>query len=55
VKDPLRVTPYAGAEHRYLHVMSKVRDTPPRFPRRAGVARKRPLGRTAASSDRAQR
>jgi 16S rRNA (guanine527-N7)-methyltransferase len=45
VREPLGVTPYDGAEHRYLHVMSKVRETPERFPRRDGVARKRPLGR----------
>lgn len=42
---PVHVQPYNGAEHRYLHVMSKVRETPDRFPRRDGVARKRPLGR----------
>jgi 16S rRNA (guanine527-N7)-methyltransferase len=41
---PLRVAPYAGAEHRYLHLMSKVRETPERFPRRSGIALKRPLG-----------
>ncbi|HEY2161889.1 MAG TPA: 16S rRNA (guanine(527)-N(7))-methyltransferase RsmG [Solirubrobacteraceae bacterium] len=41
---PMRVEPFPGAEHRYLHLMSKVRDTPDRFPRRPGVALKRPLG-----------
>jgi 16S rRNA (guanine527-N7)-methyltransferase len=41
---PRRVAPYAGAENRYLHVMSKVRETPARFPRRPGMALKRPLG-----------
>ena len=55
VQETRRVAPYAGAEHRYLHVMSKVRDTPPRFPRRPGMAQKRPLGGVAASSDRARR
>jgi 16S rRNA (guanine527-N7)-methyltransferase len=45
VAEPVRVEPYDGAEHRHLHVMSKVRETPDRFPRRDGVARKRPLGR----------
>jgi 16S rRNA (guanine527-N7)-methyltransferase len=39
-----RVNPYLGAEHRYLHLMSKVRDTPAGFPRRPGIAHKRPLG-----------
>ncbi|MEA2199122.1 MAG: rRNA (guanine527-N7)-methyltransferase [Solirubrobacteraceae bacterium] len=42
--EPRRVAPYPGAEHRYLHLMSKVRETPARFPRRAGMALKRPLG-----------
>ncbi len=44
VRDPLPVWPYAGAEHRHLHVMAKVRETPERFPRRPGTAAKRPLG-----------
>jgi 16S rRNA (guanine527-N7)-methyltransferase len=44
VAEPVKVEPYKGVEHRYLHVMSKVRETPDRFPRRDGVARKRPLG-----------
>jgi 16S rRNA (guanine527-N7)-methyltransferase len=42
-----RVVPFPGAEQRHLHVYSKVMDTPDRFPRRAGMARKRPLGRSA--------
>jgi 16S rRNA (guanine527-N7)-methyltransferase len=46
--DPLRVEPYGGAHNRYLYVMSKLSDTPSRFPRRPGVAAKRPLGRDAA-------
>ncbi len=41
----MRVRPYPQAEHRYLHLMSKVRKTPARFPRRPGMALKRPLGR----------
>lgn len=41
---PVQVTPYPGARHRHLHVMVKVAPTPERFPRRPGVARKRPLG-----------
>jgi 16S rRNA (guanine527-N7)-methyltransferase len=36
--------PFTGAEHRYLHLMSKVMDTPAGFPRRPGMALKRPLG-----------
>jgi 16S rRNA (guanine527-N7)-methyltransferase len=41
---PTRVLPYPRAEHRYLHLFSKVRETPPGFPRRPGIALKRPLG-----------
>lgn len=37
------VFPYDGADHRHLHVLRKVAPTPDRFPRRAGMARKRPL------------
>jgi 16S rRNA (guanine527-N7)-methyltransferase len=40
-----RVQAYAGAREHHLHVFRKVAETPGRFPRRAGVARKRPLGR----------
>ncbi|HEY2537244.1 MAG TPA: 16S rRNA (guanine(527)-N(7))-methyltransferase RsmG [Solirubrobacteraceae bacterium] len=36
--------PYEGARDHYLHVFEKATETPPRFPRRAGMARKRPLG-----------
>ncbi|HEY2283472.1 MAG TPA: 16S rRNA (guanine(527)-N(7))-methyltransferase RsmG [Solirubrobacteraceae bacterium] len=36
--------PYAGALDHHLHVFEKVAETPSRFPRRVGVARKRPLG-----------
>lgn len=38
------VTPFAAATDRHLHVFAKVAPTPERFPRRAGMARKRPLG-----------
>lgn len=37
------VDPFPGADHRHLYVYLKVRETPSRFPRRAGMARKRPL------------
>jgi len=47
----LPVQPYAGSERRTLHVFRKVAPTPERYPRRAGMAAKRPLsarsGRTA--------
>jgi 16S rRNA (guanine527-N7)-methyltransferase len=39
-----RVVPFEGARDHHLHVFEKVAETPPRFPRRAGIARKRPLG-----------
>jgi 16S rRNA (guanine527-N7)-methyltransferase len=38
------VRPFAGARDRHLHVFVKDGETPLRFPRRVGVARKRPLG-----------
>lgn len=38
------VEPFAGALNHHLHVYEKVGETPARYPRRAGVARKRPLG-----------
>jgi 16S rRNA (guanine527-N7)-methyltransferase len=38
------VQPFPAAEHRYLHLMSKVTETPLGFPRRPGMATKRPLG-----------
>lgn len=44
VTEPIRVFPYVGAEHRHLHSISKVSETPQQFPRRPGVAHKRPLG-----------
>jgi 16S rRNA (guanine527-N7)-methyltransferase len=53
-----RVEPFPRAQNRYLHLMSKVRKTPSRFPRRPGVAAKRPLGLFApapGSSDRVER
>lgn len=43
------VQPFAAARDHHLHVYVKASETPPRFPRRAGIARKRPLGAAAAS------
>jgi 16S rRNA (guanine527-N7)-methyltransferase len=40
---PDSVRPYDNAGKRCLYLSSKVRPTPPGFPRRAGMARKRPL------------
>lgn len=45
--DPVEVIavgPFAGSKHRHLHLYKKVKATPAKFPRRAGVAKKRPLG-----------
>lgn len=39
-----RVEPFKGARDHHLHRYMKVCDTPARFPRRAGMARKRPIG-----------
>ena len=36
-------TPFAGARDRHLHVFEKIASTPNRYPRRPGMARKRPL------------
>jgi 16S rRNA (guanine527-N7)-methyltransferase len=39
------VDPFPGARARHLHAFEKVGPTPAKYPRRPGVARKRPLGR----------
>jgi 16S rRNA (guanine527-N7)-methyltransferase len=39
-----RVVPFEGARDRHLHVFCKISPTPERFPRRPGMAEKRPLG-----------
>ena len=44
LREVRRTDPYEGALHHHLHVYEKVAETPDRFPRRVGVARKRPLG-----------
>jgi 16S rRNA (guanine527-N7)-methyltransferase len=41
--EVVSVRPYAGSRDRHLHVFRKSAPTPARFPRRAGVARKRSL------------
>jgi 16S rRNA (guanine527-N7)-methyltransferase len=43
VKEVVPVRPYEASENRHLHVFRKIAPTPPGFPRRAGMARKRPL------------
>ena len=43
LSEVVPVQPYPASENRHLHVFRKVAPTPPEFPRRAGMARKRPL------------
>ena len=43
VKQVLPVQPYPASENRHLHVYCKIAPTPPGFPRRAGMASKRPV------------
>jgi 16S rRNA (guanine527-N7)-methyltransferase len=40
----LPVGPYAGSQHRHLHVLRKVGPTPAKLPRKPGMAKKRPAG-----------
>ncbi len=42
--EVLAVVPFPGARSRHLHVFEKIAPTPPGFPRREGVAARRPLG-----------
>jgi 16S rRNA (guanine527-N7)-methyltransferase len=41
--EVVRVPPREGADERHLYVFRKVAPTPPGYPRREGMARKRPL------------
>lgn len=41
------VRPFAAAREHHLHLFTKTAETPERYPRRAGIARKRPLGARA--------
>jgi 16S rRNA (guanine527-N7)-methyltransferase len=42
--QPMRLEPFAGAENRWLYLAQKQRATPASYPRRPGVAVRRPLG-----------
>jgi 16S rRNA (guanine527-N7)-methyltransferase len=44
LEEVRRVEPFAGARNRHLYVFRKVAPTPAGFPRRPGMASKRPLG-----------
>ncbi len=46
-RPPVRCVPYRGSADHHLHVYSKVAETPGRYPRRTGIASKRPLGASA--------
>jgi 16S rRNA (guanine527-N7)-methyltransferase len=41
--EAVAVQPFAGADNRYLYLSSKVSATPAGYPRRSGMARKRPI------------
>jgi 16S rRNA (guanine527-N7)-methyltransferase len=43
VGEVVAVAPFAGSERRTLHLYLKAVETPPGYPRRPGMARKRPL------------
>jgi 16S rRNA (guanine527-N7)-methyltransferase len=43
LEEVREVHPWSEAQARHLHVLRKVAPTPPGFPRRPGMARKRPL------------
>jgi 16S rRNA (guanine527-N7)-methyltransferase len=40
----VKVQPYPASRDRHLHVYRRVRPVPDTYPRRPGMARKRPLG-----------
>jgi 16S rRNA (guanine527-N7)-methyltransferase len=44
LREIRHVVPFPAAHSHHLHVFEKIAPTPGRFPRRAGIARKRPLG-----------
>jgi 16S rRNA (guanine527-N7)-methyltransferase len=43
-EEVVRTEPYAGSVAHHLHLYRKVAQTPAGYPRRAGIARKRPIG-----------
>ncbi len=43
--EAVRLWPFEGAENRWVYLARKVKQTPASFPRRAGVAVRRPLGK----------
>src|SRR5205085_5823860 len=55
LEEVRRVHPFEGAERRHLYVLRKVAETPARFPRRPGMATKRPLGKEQSVRRRTRR
>jgi 16S rRNA (guanine527-N7)-methyltransferase len=55
LEEVRRVQPFPGATDRHLHIYRKVAPTPSRYPRRPGVARKRPLGGSGRAATRPDR
>jgi 16S rRNA (guanine527-N7)-methyltransferase len=52
--EVLRTAPYAASRGHTLHLYWKVRETPDRFPRRSGMAAKRPLGADSKARSQSQ-
>jgi 16S rRNA (guanine527-N7)-methyltransferase len=48
VVEVRKVRPYAGAHNRHLYVFRKAGPTPPEYPRRPGMAVKRPIARSGS-------
>lgn len=42
--ESVRLDPFPGAQNRWVHIVRKIRVTPPTYPRRVGIPTKRPLG-----------
>ena len=49
VEAVIAVAPFAASRHRHLHVLRKSGPTPSCLPRRAGLAKKRPAGRSGSA------
>jgi 16S rRNA (guanine527-N7)-methyltransferase len=50
LRKTVEVQPYPAARNRHLTLMSKLKETPDEYPRRPGVASKRPLGRSGTAT-----
>lgn len=54
LEEVRHVRPFQGASDHHLHVYRKIEPTPDRYPRRPGVARKRPLGGSGRAATRSE-